>query len=88
MRKTYIGWWVASAWFLCICVKAAYDYIFFPSDGDAAGYPVLALFALLTIAFFYIGYRRFKEYEEYQEDRKIRNEFLKSNTKRPDEKLE
>lgn len=81
MRKSYIGWWVASAWFFCASIKAAYDYIFFPSYGDSAGYPVLAIFAVLVGVFFYIGYRRWKEYQEYQEDRKIRNDYYKSNTK-------
>lgn len=84
MRKTYIGWWVASAWFLCLCGRGIYDYIFF-KDTSATDGPFLAICVVLTAVFFYIGYRRFKEYEEYQEDRKIRNDFLKSNTKQPDD---
>jgi len=81
MRKSYIGWWVASAWCFFGCIKFIYDLIFFPDPANSAGVPVLAIAAVLAGLFFFIGYRRFREYQEYQEDRKIRNEYYQSNTK-------
>lgn len=85
MRKKYIFWWVASSWLLIASGKAAYDMIFFPEAQDSAAFPVLILFLIIAGLCFYTGYRRFQEYQEYQEDRKIRNEYYKSNTKKGDE---
>lgn len=82
MRKKYIGWWIASAWFFFICLRVIYELIFFPDPNDVIVRPVLFLFLALAGLFFYLGYRRFQEYKEYQEDRQIRNEYYKSNTKR------
>jgi len=80
MRKSYIGWWVASAWCFFGCCKFIYELIFFPGQSNDSGIPVLSVALVLALLFFYLGYRRFKEFQEYQEDRKIRNEFYKSNT--------
>lgn len=66
MRKSYIGWWVASA-FCFYCLYNSYLY----GSGDEFS---IGLFFLLGCLFLYLGYRRHKEYKEYQEDRRMRNE--------------
>lgn len=66
MRKSYIGWWIASA-FCFMCLYNSYGYG--PGDDFTVG-----LFFLLGCLFLYLGFRRHKEYKEYQEDRRIRNE--------------
>lgn len=68
MRKSYIGWWVASA-FCFMCLYNSYGYGYGSGDDFTIG-----LFFLLGCLFLYLGYRRHKEYKEYQEDRRIRNE--------------
>ena len=85
MRKSFIGWWVASAWCFFGCIKFIYDIFFFPDSTNSAGVSVLAIAAVLAGLFFFIGYRRFQEYQEYQEDRRIKNEFYQSNTKKENE---
>lgn len=66
MRKSYIGWWIASA-FCFMCLYNSYGY----GAGDDF---TVGLFFLLGCLFLYLGFRRHKEYKEYQEDRRIRNE--------------
>ena len=85
MKKRYIVWWVISAWLFFGCCRFVYDLIFLPSPQNYSGIPVLAVFFVLSLLCLYIGYRRFQEYKEYQEDRKIRNEYYKSNTRKDDE---
>jgi len=85
MRKSYIGWWIASAWCFFGSIKFIYELFFFPDPSNNSGISVLAIAIVLAVLFFYIGYRRFKEYQEYQEDRKIKNDFYQSNTKKENE---
>ena len=82
MRKSYIGWWVASAWLFFVSCAGVYEMFFSTQDEIAVIRPVIGMFFALSILFFYLGYRRFQEYKEYQEDRRIRNEYYLSNTDR------
>lgn len=85
MRKSYIGWWIASAWALFIYARMMLEYHFYPSPEDAVSKPIVSCLIIVAIIFFYIGYSKFHEYKEYQEDRKIKNDFYKSNTKDSDQ---
>ena len=78
MRKSYIGWWAASAWFFFGSLSALYNMRQYFRSGITTS-TVSTLFILACI-FAFIGYRRWKEYQEYQEDRRIRNEYYKSQT--------
>lgn len=86
MRKYYIGWWVVSAFCIISCIRNLIAYLFSSYGMDWSDFALFfgVLFAFGLIAF-YVGYRRFQEYKEYQEDRRIRNEFYKSNTKDSDQ---
>lgn len=82
MRKSYIFWWVVSAYCVFGVIYNVYNMVYFYNDFDKAQVrPSLWVAGIIAVITFYVGYRRFQEYKEYQEDRKIRNEFYKSNTK-------
>lgn len=86
MKKSYIFWWVVSAYCLFGFLFGLYHAFYFPDplyhDYEIMGVAIAIIVALIS---FYVGYRRYQEYQEYQEDRKIRNEYYKSNTKKGDE---
>lgn len=75
MRKSYIGWWIASA-FCFMCLYNSYGYG--PGDDFTVG-----LFFLLGALFLYLGFRRHKEYKEYQEDRRMQKEIYQKLTEEP-----
>ena len=79
MRKSYIGWWTAAAWFFFGSCNALYAKAH-ARYSDMVPSSLITTTFILTCLFAFIGYRRWKEYQEYQEDRRIRNEFYKSNT--------
>lgn len=73
MKKKYIVWWVISA--VCLWM----DYRNFVYGWYS---PVFLFFTTLIGAVcLYVGFRRWNEYREYIEDRKIRNEYMKSQTR-------
>lgn len=80
MRKSYIGWWAASAWFFIGSITGLLNAINSDYYSDLVSTPFVGLPFLLALLFLFIGYRRWKEYQEYQEDRRIRNEYYKSHT--------
>lgn len=80
MRKSYIVWWVLSASCVFGCLRLIYQLLFMYGQTHA-DLPGLLAGALAAGVFFYVGFRRYVEYQEYQEDRKIRNDFYKTNTK-------
>ena len=85
MRKSYIFWWAVSAYCVFGIIYNLYNMkYFYDYSRKVSTEPVLWIAALIGLVTFYVGYRRFQEYKEYQEDRKIRNEFYKSNTKEED----
>ena len=75
MRKSYIGWWIASA-FCFMCLYNSYGY----GAGDDF---TVGLFFLLGCLFLYLGFRRHKEYKEYQEDRRMQKEIYQKLTEEP-----
>lgn len=75
MRKSYIIWWVVAAVFFWNGVSGFLQGGLFDAPGLLFG-----MFGIAAVCVF-VGYRRWREYQEYQEDRKIRNEYFKSNTK-------
>ena len=79
MRKSYIGWWAAAAWFFFGSCNALYAKAH-ARYSDMVPSSLITTTFILACLFVFIGYRRWKEYQEYQEDRRIRNEFYKSNT--------
>ena len=82
MRKSYIFWWAVSAYFVFGIIYKKYNMVYFYDAYEIAQVgPMLWVAGIIAVITFYVGYRRFQEYKEYQEDRKIRNEFYKSNTK-------
>ena len=82
MRKTYIIWWAISAYCFFGGIYNIYDLVFFVDQTEKRGAVfILCMIFFVSLVTFFIGYRRFQEYKEYQEDRKIRNEYYKSNTK-------
>lgn len=78
VRKSYIGWWAASVWFFISSFSALLEMRRYYRSSITTS-TVSTLFILACI-FAFIGYRRWKEYQEYQEDRRIRNEYYKSQT--------
>lgn len=85
MRKSYIIWWIISAAALYRVIWIAYHYIFFKEIMNGGDYVMAVLSAIVAGVCFYLGVGSYRKYQEYQEDRKIRNEYLKSNTKKQDE---
>lgn len=82
MKKSYIFWWAVSAYCVFGIIYNVYnDIYFYDHSRHLSTEPALWIAGLIAGITFFIGYRRFQEYKEYQEDRKIRNEFYKSNTK-------
>lgn len=80
MRKSYIGWWIASAYAFFGCCYEVYDYLVIQPTYTSVASPLIGFLFVVSVVFLYIGYRRFQEYKEYQEDRRIRNEYYLSNT--------